>query len=209
VVFGICILKFIRYITPSNSEGNLYSHFVCFHNLCCNSISQSEDNQNEEVKKIINLNDDMICFSGVNLINILCVRFSYESHFCSFFYVHVIRESCQNVIFVQKICTQNVDEIDSRVSISPTFYVKLWLAQIPKLQKVLTICRRFHQRYTHAFFVQNFGAKKHKCFTQLFSSYVLARKALSYKKHARKMLMKLTPDCIFCAFEICACKSCS
>jgi len=32
-----------------------------------------------------------------------------------------------------------------------------------------------------------------KSFQQVFSSYVLAKKALSYKKLARKMLMKLTP----------------
>jgi len=31
-----------------------------------------------------------------------------------------------------------------------------------------------------------------KCFSELFSSYLLAKKALSYKKHVRKMLMKLT-----------------
>jgi len=30
-----------------------------------------------------------------------------------FFYVHVTRKSCQNATFVQKICTFNVDEIDS------------------------------------------------------------------------------------------------
>jgi len=32
----------------------------------------------------------------------------------SFFYVHVTRKSCQNVMFVQKICTFNIDEIDYR-----------------------------------------------------------------------------------------------
>jgi len=35
----------------------------------------------------------------------------------SFFYVHVTRKSCQNVTFVQKICTFNVDEIDCRFPI--------------------------------------------------------------------------------------------
>jgi len=34
------------------------------------------------------------------------------------------------------------------------------------------------------------------CTKVLFSSYVLAKKALSYKKFARKMLMKLTPGVV-------------
>jgi len=33
-----------------------------------------------------------------------------------------------------------------------------------------------------------------KCFAELFSSYVLGKKALLYEKRTRKMLMKLTPD---------------
>jgi hypothetical protein len=46
---------------------------------------------------------------------------------------------------------------------------------------------QFHQYFVHAFFVR-------KSFRQLFSSYVLAKKALSYEKNRRKMLMKLTPS---------------
>ncbi len=34
----------------------------------------------------------VICFAGVNFINILCMNFLYEHHFGSFFYVHVTRE---------------------------------------------------------------------------------------------------------------------
>ncbi len=59
-------------------------------------------------------------------------------------------------------------------------------AQVFKDRKKDTF-RRFHQRFTHAFFVR-------KSFWQLFSCYVLAKKALSYEKRASKMLMKLTPD---------------
>jgi len=43
---------------------------------------------------------------------------------------------------------------------------------------------QFRQHFTRAFFI-------HKCFEQLFSSYILTKKALSYEKHAHKMLMKL------------------
>jgi len=39
-----------------------------------------------------------------------CCKISYER--TSFFYVHVTRKSCQNVTFVQKILTFNIDEID-------------------------------------------------------------------------------------------------
>jgi len=45
---------------------------------------------------------------------------------------------------------------------------------------------QFHQHFMRAFFVR-------KCFAQLFSSYVLVKKALSYEKRTLKMLMKLTP----------------
>jgi hypothetical protein len=47
--------------------------------------------------------------------------------------------------------------------------------------------RQFHHHFTRVFFVRKF-------FAQLFSSYVLVKKRLSYKKHASKMLMKLTLD---------------
>jgi hypothetical protein len=46
-------------------------------------------------------------------------------------------------------------------------------------------CSQFHQRFKRAFFVR-------KPFWQRFYSYDLAKNALSYKKHARKTLMKLT-----------------
>jgi hypothetical protein len=39
----------------------------------------------------------------------------------SFFYVHVTRKSCQNAMFVQKICTFNVDEIDYRLATSTSY----------------------------------------------------------------------------------------
>ncbi len=37
-------------------------------------------------------------------------------------------------------------------------------------------------------------------YKRLFSSYVLALNELSYEKHARKMLMKLTVGCVSVAF---------
>jgi len=46
---------------------------------------------------------------------------------------------------------------------------------------------QFHQHFTRTFFVQ-------KCFAQLFSSYVLAKEALLYKKRWHKVLMKLIPN---------------
>ena len=51
------------------------------------------------------------------------------------------------------------------------------------------ISRQFYQHFTAAFFVQNFGAKKHVAF---FWFEILEQKIL-YEKCARKMLMKLTP----------------
>ncbi len=48
------------------------------------------------------------------------------------------------------------------------------------------LVKKFHQHFMLPFFIR-------KCFAQLFSSYVFAKKALSYEKHMRKMLMKLTP----------------
>ncbi len=42
-------------------------------------------------------------------------------------------------------------------------------------------CSQFHQHFTRAFFVQNFGGKN----------------ALLYKKRGRKILMKLTPTVNF------------
>jgi len=50
-------------------------------------------------------------------------------------------------------------------------------------------CRQSHQHFTCAFFVQ-------KCYAQLFSSYILAKKALSYEKRAHKMFMKFTPGLV-------------
>jgi len=48
---------------------------------------------------------------------------------------------------------------------------------------------QFHQHFTRAFFVQNFAEQR--TFVQNFG----AKNALSYKKRACKMLMKLTPGC--------------
>ncbi len=38
--------------------------------------------------------------TGVNFINLISAHFLYKRCFSSFFYVHVTRESCQNVMFV-------------------------------------------------------------------------------------------------------------
>ncbi len=50
---------------------------------------------------------------AINFINIIRARFSYERCFCSFFYVHVTRKKAAETMFVQKMCTYNVDEIDT------------------------------------------------------------------------------------------------
>jgi hypothetical protein len=47
---------------------------------------------------------------GVNFINVLRMNFFERM---SFFYVHVTRKSCRSLMFVRKICTLNVDEIDT------------------------------------------------------------------------------------------------
>jgi hypothetical protein len=62
-----------------------------------------------------------------------------------------------------------------------------------KLQMVFTDpCGQFHQRFTREFYIQ-------KYFQQLFLLIVTREKLPKrrlYKKFARKMLMKLTPDSI-------------
>ncbi len=50
-------------------------------------------------------------------------------------------------------------------------------------------CRQFHQRFTRVFLYKIL--KKQKYFSLVT---FLAKKALSYEKRARKMLMKLTPS---------------
>jgi len=55
-----------------------------------------------------------------------------------------------------------------------------------EFKKAKPFSRQFHQRYTCAIFVQNFGAKPNVTREKLLNS-------LSYKKRARKTLMKLTP----------------
>jgi len=57
-------------------------------------------------------------------------------------------------MFVQKMCAFNIDEIDA------------WC--------------QFHQRFTHAFFVQNFGAKNYKALflaLRLFGAKILYEKS--------------------------------
>jgi len=58
----------------------------------------------------------------VNFINILRTIFSYPRRFSSFFYVHVTRENDVHT----KICTSNVDEIDTYKTNS--FWVQLFQA---------------------------------------------------------------------------------
>ncbi len=79
---------------------------------------------------------------------------------------------------------------------------------LPSIRK--TSRGQFHQHFMSSFFMGKF-------FVQLFSSYILdlgkgfwLKKALSYKKRARRLLMKLTPEAknvwrisailIFCEF---------
>jgi len=52
--------------------------------------------------------------AGVNFINVIRKNFLYECHFGSFFSSYVYIENAAETTFVQKICTYNVDEIDSR-----------------------------------------------------------------------------------------------
>ncbi len=48
--------------------------------------------------------------TGVNFINIIRTNFLYERRFSSYMYI----EKGAEMMFVQKICTFNVDEIGSR-----------------------------------------------------------------------------------------------
>jgi len=54
--------------------------------------------------------------TGVNFINVLHTNFSYERCFSSFFssYMYVVKAA--ETMFVRKICTFNVDEIDTRLT---------------------------------------------------------------------------------------------
>jgi len=73
------------------------------------------------------------------LINLPSISSTLNVNFfvrMSFFYVHVTREKQLKRRFVQNFFAFNADEID-------TYH-------------------QFHQRFTQAFFVQNFGAKNHK-----------------------------------------------
>jgi len=61
--------------------------------------------------------------AGVNFINILCVNFLYERYFgsfslitCTYFSSCMYVKRAAKMMFVQKICTQNVDEIDTRIA---------------------------------------------------------------------------------------------
>jgi hypothetical protein len=51
---------------------------------------------------------------------------------------------------------------------------------------------QFHQHFTLSFFVQNFGTKNYKAERITFVQNFGAKNALLYKKHACKMLIKLT-----------------
>jgi hypothetical protein len=59
----------------------------------------------------------------------------------------------------------------------------------------MTTSRQFHQRFTCAFFVQNFGAKNIKAAQSTFVQNFGAKKCAFVQKtqKTRKMLMKLTP----------------
>jgi hypothetical protein len=60
----------------------------------------------------------------------------------------------------------------------------------------MTTSRQFHQRFTCAFFVQNFGAKNIKAVQSAFVQNFGAKNTHLYKKKrkkTRKMLTKLTP----------------
>jgi hypothetical protein len=52
---------------------------------------------------------------GVNFINIICVLFSYESLFGSFFSSFMYLVKAAEMMFVRNIRTYNVDEIDGRM----------------------------------------------------------------------------------------------
>ncbi len=55
----------------------------------------------------------------------------------------------------------------------------------------MCLCQ-FHQRFTGAIFIQNFGAKNYKAALSAYVQNFGAKNTLLYKSHARKMLMKLT-----------------
>jgi len=56
--------------------------------------------------------------SGVNFINVLCARFSYESNVVAAF-------SSQKSTFVWKKRAKNVDEIDTRAQFHQHIYAQL------------------------------------------------------------------------------------
>ncbi len=59
--------------------------------------------------------------------------------------------------------------------------MNLWHKSCSKKVDEIDTCRRFHQHFMHVFFVQNFGAKKHKCFAQLFSLHFGKKKHICTK----------------------------
>ncbi len=88
---------------------------------------------NNRSEKSINIKTSPFNQPTINFINIKRKFFFVRM---SFFYVHATREKLLKRRFVQKFFAFNADEID-------TYH-------------------QFHQRFTQAFFVQNFGAKNHK-----------------------------------------------
>ncbi len=55
-----------------------------------------------------------IIHSGDNFIKVKCTNCLYKRRFGSFYYVHVTGKKAVEKMFVRKICTFNVDEIDYR-----------------------------------------------------------------------------------------------
>ncbi len=64
---------------------------------------------------------------GVNFINVIYTNFAYECCLDSFFSSYVYVEKAAETMFVQKICSYNVDEIDGRRKREGVIGARMWI----------------------------------------------------------------------------------
>jgi len=65
-----------------------------------------------------------------NFANVKLANFTYKCHFGSFFSSYVYVKKAVKMTFLRKIRTYNVDEIDGRTEILPTFYEHLFRTKV-------------------------------------------------------------------------------
>jgi len=94
--------------------------------------------------------------------------------------------SISSTFYVRIYCTNVISAAYMQLE-KTTFIRKTWAYKVDEID---TWCR-FHQHFTCTFLYE-----------WLFLATFWQKKALSYKKCAHKMLMKLTPGKIPCAFKI-------